>query len=149
MNIKEQIEEDFKQAYLKKDKEKAAVLAMLKSTLQNEEIARKREGLSEEDVIGIIKREVKMRKEALSEWEKAGRKEEAATEKEAIKILEHYLPAMLSRAEIEKMVKETISEVKAASPQDLGKVMGGLMPKLKGKADGGMVSKIVQELLSD
>jgi len=149
MNIREQIEKDFVKAYLSKDKDKVAVLGMLKSAFSNAEIARKREALGKEDVENIIKREVKQRKEGLLEWEKAGRKEEADNEREAIKILEKYLPAMLSEEEIEAEARKTITELKAASLQDMGKVMGGLMPKLKGRADGKLTRKIVEKLLRD
>lgn len=148
MDTLAKIEQDFQKAYRKRDKEKAAVLSLVKAALKNEEIARKRQKLSGETILAVIRREVKQRKESEAEWQRAGREKEVAREKKAIKILEEYLPRELPESQIRELAKSTIKELKAISPQDLGKVMGALMPKLKGMAEGAMVSKIVQELLS-
>lgn len=147
MEIRAKIEQDFKKAYRNKERDKASVLSLLKSAIKNAEISQKREKLSEEKIFEVIKQEIKQRKEAVSEWKKAGREEEARKEEKAIAILEQYLPQAMSREEIEKEARKVIEEMGAESSQDFGKVMGSLMPRLKGRAEGGTVSEIVNRLL--
>ncbi len=149
-DIVHKIQTDFKRAYLGQEKKKAAVLSLLKSALHNQEIALRGQELGAEEVYAVIKREIKEREEALEELKKAGRAQSAQTaaEKEAIAILQNYLPPALPAAEITKLAKQVIKEVDAHSPQDLGKVMGKLMPRLGGSADGTLVRQIVQDLLT-
>lgn len=139
--------EDMKQAMKAKEKTKLAVIRMVRSALQNE--ALKQGGpLSEEDEITVLSRELKQRKDSLQEFEKAGRTDLVESLHSEIKVLESYLPKQLTNAELEEIVKNTISEVGASSKKDIGKVMGVLMPKVKGKADGHIVNQLVQKYLS-
>lgn len=149
-NIMDKIEDDFKRAYLQKEREKASVLSLLKSALKNAQIAQRGKGLDDQQVHKVVRREIKERRETISELTKAGRddQEKIAVEQKAIKFLEAYLPAQVSPAEIEELARKAIAKVDAQSPQDMGRVMGILMPQLAGRADGKQVSKIVQRLLA-
>ena len=148
MVVLEKIDSDFKQALKKRDRETISVLSILRSALKNEEIKKRREGLSEDDVSGVLRRELKQRKESQEEWNKVGRIEKEEEEQRAIELIESYLPLPLAREEIEKITVDVIKELGAASPADMGKVMGALMPRLEGRADGALASKIVGDLLS-
>ncbi len=141
MPIKETIDKDFIAAYKDKDEAKSSVLRLLKSALKNEEIAKKSE-LSDDDAIKIIQREIKQRKDSVTEYEKGGRADLAEKEKSEITILEAYMPAQLSDEELEAIVKNA-----AAGESDFGKVMGKVMPSVAGKADGGRVSAVVRKVL--
>ena len=99
-------------------------------------------------MISILTSEAKKRREAIEEAEKAGRAELAAQEKYELALIQTYLPQQLSRAEIEKFVREAVQEVGATTPKDMGKVMKVLMPRLQGQADGKLVNTIVKEVLS-
>ena len=103
--------------------------------------------LVDEETIEVISSEVKKRKEAILEFEKGQRQDLVEKEKKELEILEKYLPEQLSEEEIKKIAKEAIDKVEAKEAKDVGKVMAELMPKVKGKADGSLVSKIVKELL--
>ncbi|ADG83282.1 GatB/YqeY domain-containing protein [Thermincola potens] len=149
MSLKDMLNEDMKAAM--KDKEngklRLSVIRMARSAIKNIEIDKKRE-LSEEEVIEVLAREVKQRRDAIAEYERANRDDIANTLKEEIAILMKYLPEQLSADEIRKLAQEVIAEVNPSGPKDMGKVMGKLMPKVKGKADGKLVNEIVRELLS-
>lgn len=148
--LKQQIQDDLKKAMLAKDESTLSVIRMLKSAIQYYEIQKGGAGYeaSDEDVIDVIGKEVKKRKESIELYEKGGRNDSAEKEKNEAAILESYLPEQLSNEEIEKLIDDTISQTKAESMQDMGKVMGALMPKMKGKADSTLVSNLVREKLS-
>lgn len=146
MSLKEQIEKDFKKAMLSRDERKKRVLSLIKSQIHNQEIAKQGE-LTDEDVMAVIKTEIKQRKESEEAFSRGGRVEQAAKEKSAQEILTSYLPEQMAEEKIEALAKETIKELRAASITDMGKVMSALMPKLKGKAEGLVVSNIVKKLL--
>ncbi len=148
MVVLEKIDSDFKQALKKRDREMISVLSILRSALKNEEIKKRRESLSEDDVSGVLRRELKQRKESREEWHKVGRMEKEEEEQRAIELIESYLPLPMAREEIEKIAVDVIKELRAASPADMGKVMGTLMPRLEDRADGALASKIVGDLLS-
>lgn len=147
--LKDKIQEDMKAAMIAKDEEKLSTIRMLKSALQYAEIAK---GLdykaTDEDVLDVIGKEVKKHREAIELYEKGGRPELADKEKRELEILQSYLPEQMSEDEVAKLVSQAIEEIGAASMQDMGKVMGALMPKVKGKADAGMVSNLVKQKLS-
>lgn len=147
MSIVDQLNADMKEAMRNKEKTKLSVIRMVKSSLQNEQIKTGKE-LSEEEVITVLSREMKQRKDSLHEFQKAGRDDLASNVEVEIGILEHYLPEQLSEDELKQLIAQTINDVNATSKADMGKVMGALMPKVKGKADGGLVNKLVQEALS-
>lgn len=146
MSLIGKLNDDMKQAMKEKDKLKLSVIRMVKSSVQNEEINQGKE-LTDDQVLALLNRELKQRRDSLQEFEKAGRDDLAEQNRAEIEVLFLYLPKQLDEAEIRQIVQETIEQVGAASKKDLGKVMGALMPKVKGKADGNLVNKIVQELL--
>ena len=148
--LKQQIQEDLKNAMFAKDENKLSTIRMLKSAIQYYEIQKGGAGYeaTDEDVIDVIGKEVKKRKESIELYEKGGRSESAEKEREEAKILEGYLPQQLSENEIAQFVDAAISQTGATSIQDMGKVMGALMPKTKGKADSSLVSNLVRQKLS-
>ena len=148
MSLKDQLAEDMKAAMKEKEsgKKKLSVIRMVRSSIKYVEIDKKCE-LSEEEVIDVLAREVKKRRDSLEEYLKAGREDIANGLKEEIEILIKYLPEQLSEAEVRALVKEVVDQVKPTGPKDMGKVMGKLMPKVKGRADGKLVNQIVKEFL--
>lgn len=147
MSILDRLNEDMKKAMKNKEKEKLSVIRMVKSSLQNEQIKLGRE-LNEDESLTVLNREVKQRKDSLHEFAKAGRDDLASKLQMELEILQEYMPKQLSEDELLAIVKETIEEVGASSKADMGKVMGAIMPKVKGKADGGLVSRLVQQNLT-
>lgn len=145
--MRNQILEDLKTAMKNQDKETLAVIRMVKGAIQMEELNTKKE-LSDEEVIGIIAKQIKTRKESISEFEKGGRDDLISKTNDEIKILEKYLPEQLSEEEVMAIIDEAFHEVKPESMKDMGKLMGYLNPKLKGRCDMGSVSKIIREKLS-
>jgi hypothetical protein len=134
-------------SFLTKEKEKRYKIVKDRPETKEEDLIKETE-LSEAEVIDVLSSEVKKRKDAIVLYEKGGRPELAENEKKEIEVLQKYLPAQLSQDEIKKLVEESISATSAREIKDMGKVMADLNPKIKGKADGGEVSKIVKELLA-
>ncbi|WP_273850841.1 GatB/YqeY domain-containing protein [Guptibacillus spartinae] len=147
MSLNDRLTADMKVAMKNKEKHKLSVIRMVKSSLQNESIKLGHE-LTEEEELTVLTREVKQRKDSLLEFEKAGRSDLVQNLDEELSILSVYLPKQLSEDEVEQIVQEVISETGASSKKDMGKVMGALMPRVKGKADGGLVNRLVQKNLS-
>jgi len=135
-----------KTAMKAKDKETLQVIRMLKASIQNEQI-KKGADLNEEEELTVLSREMKQRRDSLTEFEKADRTDLAEKVKGEIAIVEKYLPAQLDEAEIRQIVAGAIEKTGASSPKEFGKVMGAVMPQVKGKADGNQVNAIVKELL--
>jgi len=165
MKLKEKIQEDLKKSQKERNELRVSVFRLLLSSLLNKEkekrykvyqtninIAEKelsdKSHLTDEEILEVISSEIKKRREAALEFEKGKRQELAEKEKKEMEILKSYLPEQMSEEEIRKLVKDIISEVGAKEQKDIGKVMAQLMPKVKGKADGSLVSGIVKELLS-
>ncbi len=148
--LKDKIQEDLKAAMLSKSEAKLSAIRMLKSALQYHEIQKGGAGYTatDEDVIDVIGREIKKRKESIELYEKGGRQELADKEKAEVDVLQAYLPEQMSEDEVRTLVEEAIKQTGASSMQDMGKVMGALMPKVKGKADAGLVSQLVKQKLS-
>jgi len=147
MPINETIEKDFLAAYKAKDEAVLSVLRMLKSTLKNKQIELKIDSLNDTEVIGIIRKEIKQRKESADEFEKGKRSDLAEKELAEAEILQKYLPAELSDDEIKEIVKSALAESGVTDSKDFGKAMSFVMPRLAGKADGSKISAIVRELL--
>lgn len=147
MEIQNRLSEDLKTAMKAKEKIKVQTIRMVRAQLKDFQIA-KRDELTEEDEISVLTNAAKKRKEALELYEKSDRQDLIEQEKQELEIISAYLPAQLSKEEVEKVVLKVMEEVEASSPQDLGKVMGATMKDLKGKADGKMVQEIVREKLS-
>lgn len=146
--MKEEILKDIVTCMKEHDKEKLSVLRMVKGAMQLEEINNKKE-LADEDVIGIIAKQIKTRKESISEFEKGNRTDLIEQTEKEIKILEDYMPEQLSEEEVSKIIEEAIQVVNPESMKDMGKIMKEVTPKLKGKADMGTVSSIIREKLSN
>lgn len=146
MNLSERLNEDMKQAMKNQDKFKLSTIRMVRATMKNLEIDLKRT-LNDNEVLDILSREIKQRKDALQEFEKAGRDDLAAQVKAEAEILAEYLPEQLTEEEIKVIVQQTIQETGASSKAEIGKVMSALMPKVKGRADGKLVNQTVQQLL--
>lgn len=148
--LKQKLREELKQSMISRDGLKTSVLRMLLSALTYYEINKGGAGYeaSDEDVLAVITKEVKQRKDSIEQFEKANRQELADKEKQELALLSVYLPQQLTKEEITSLVKDAVAKTGATSPQDIGKVMGFLMPKIKGKADGNLVNKIVRENLN-
>jgi uncharacterized protein YqeY len=144
--LKQDIEQQAKDALKAGDQLKLSTLRFLLAALQNEEIAKKRE-LSDEEVVALVQRQVKQHRESIEAFSKGGRSDLASKEEEELKILNTFVPQQLSDDELGKIVQEVINSFTESDQKNFGKVMGAVMAKVKGKSDGGKVSKIVKETL--
>lgn len=146
MELRDQIPEDLKSALRQKKSLELSVLRMLQASIKNEEIDNKGK-LSDEQVVQVISSEIKKRREAEQEYIKVGRKDAAETERMEVDILMKYMPQQLSEEEITASSLEVILEVGASGMKDLGAVMKAVMSRLKGKADGKLINRIVRDEL--
>lgn len=140
------LQEDLKQAQLNRDEQRVSTLRLLLSEIRYAQIS-KGEDLSDEDILQVIAREVKKRKESAIAFHNGGREELAKKEEKEAEILQGYLPVQLSDEALTKTVEDSINEVGAKSVSDMGRVIGLVMGKVKGQADGGRVSAMVKEKL--
>ena len=147
IKMKERILVDLKHAMKNQNKDLLNVVRMVKGAIQLEEIKVKHV-LNDDEVITIIAREIKTRKESIKEFEKGGRTDLVEKTEKEIELLNKYMPEQLSEEEIIKTVNDVFDELKPSSVSDMGKIMGKLTPILKGKADLGLVNKIVREKLN-
>ncbi|WP_053364143.1 GatB/YqeY domain-containing protein [Bacillus sp. FJAT-27251] len=148
MSLLERLNKDMIQAMKNKEKDKLTTIRMMKSSLQNEAIKLGKQELSAEEELTVLSRELKQRKDSLQEFEKAGRQDLAEKLRIEIEHVEQYMPEQLSEEELVSVIKQSIAETGAASKADMGRVMAAIMPKVKGKADGSLVNKLVQQHLS-
>jgi len=146
MALLETLTEDMKTAMKAKDKETLSVVRMLKAAVSNEQIKLGHD-LSADEEIAVLSREMKQRVEELESYREGNREELAEEVEKQIVVVKKYMPEQLSEEEVVAIVKEVIAQVGATSKADFGKVMGALMPKVKGKADGKLVNSTVKELL--
>jgi len=148
--LKQQLQEELKQSMLARDELKTSVLRMLISAINYYEIGKGGAGYSatDEDVVSVIEKQVKQRQDSIEQFEKAGRMELADKEKKEMAILQVFLPEQMGEDELKKLVDKAVLQSGATTIAEMGKVMGILMPKIKGKADGKLVSQIVREKLS-
>ncbi|MDI3547724.1 MAG: uncharacterized protein PWR10_1376 [Halanaerobiales bacterium] len=146
-SLKERLLEDMKTAMKNKDKERLSVIRMARASIKNVEIE-KRKDLDDQEVIDVLAKEVKQRRDSITEYEKIGKDDAVEKLKREIEILSEYLPKQLTREEVEELIEDVIIKVGASSMADMGKVMGTIMPKIRGKADGRLVNQIVKEKLS-
>jgi len=147
MSLQERISQEIKAAMLAKDADRLSALRMLKSALGYAQMERKTESLSDADVVALVQKEVKKRRDSVEQFEKGGRGELAAKEKQEIVVLESFLPQQLSAADLEKLVRNTIHELGATSKKDMGPVIKAVQAKAAGRADGKTVSGLVGKLL--
>ena len=147
MNLLEKMKSDLITAMKEKDKVTLETLRMVKGAIQMEEIKAKKE-LTDDDIALVIGKQIKTRKESIEEFKKGNREDLISKTTEEIKVLEKYMPEQLSTEEIDAIVTRAISELGASISSDMGKVMGKVTPLLKGKADMGLVSKLVKDKLN-
>ncbi|MGG7619833.1 GatB/YqeY domain-containing protein [Robertmurraya sp. GLU-23] len=147
MSLLERLNNDMKQAMKNKEKDKLSVIRMVKASLQNEAIKTGQE-LSGDEELTVLSREVKQRKDSLHEFEKAGRDDLVEKLRTELSYIVEYMPKQLTEEELSDIVKAAILETGASTKAEMGKVMAVLMPKVKGKADGSLVNKLVQQHLS-
>ncbi len=145
-SIEDRINGDMKKALVAKDKLKLSVTRLLKSEIRYKEIEKGAE-LSDEDVIAVLSSSVKRHKDSIQQFEKGGREDLAAQEKAELEVIWEYMPRQLEEDELSQIVEEAIKEVDASASSDLGKVMKIVMPKVKGKADGNRVNRLVSSKL--
>jgi len=162
MNLREQISHDLKESAKAKDQMRLSTLRLLSAAIKNREVEKRtklskaesstekleeQSKLSDEEILSVISSELKKRREAAEQYRQGKREELAEKEEAELKTLSVYMPAQLSEDELRKIVKETIKETGVTSVQEMGKLMGALMPKIRGKADGSLVNKIIKEEL--
>ena len=149
MGLKEKLQSDLTDAIRSKDGVKSGTIRMLLAAITNEEVAGKSaKVLSEAEVITVLSREAKKRREAVEAYTNAKRDDLANKEKEEAAVIALYLPEQLSEGDIKKLITEAIAETNAVGPAGMGLVMKVLQPKIAGKADGGLVSSLVKAALS-
>ena len=147
MSMKQQLTEDMKAAMKAGEKHKLGVIRLINAAIKQREVDERIE-LSDADVVAIIEKMNKQRRDSISQYEAAGRQDLADVEKFEMSVLANYMPQQLSDGEIASAVAEAIATTGAASPQDMGKVMGMLKPKLAGRADMGKVSALIKAQLT-
>ena len=147
MSLKQQISEDMKTAMRAKDAARLGAIRLLLAALKQREVDERIE-LSDADVVAIIDKMLKQRRDSITQYEAAGRQELADVEKFEMGVLQTYMPQQFSEAEVEAAIAEAIAAIGATGPQDMGKVMGVLKPKLAGRADMGKVSGLIKGKLS-
>jgi uncharacterized protein YqeY len=149
MGLKETLKSDLTEAIRSSNKVVSGTIRMVLTAITNEEVSGKEARvLSDEEIITVLSREAKKRREAAEEFAKAGRTDRAADEKAEGEVIAKYLPAQLSEDDIKKLIAGAVASTGAAGPADMGKVMGAIKPKIAGKADGALVSSLVKAALS-
>ena len=149
MALKEKLQNDLTEAMRARDEVRSSTIRMVLTAIKNEEVSGKEaRELSDAEVITVLSREAKKRREAAEAFEQAGASDRAANEKAEGVIIAEYLPAQLSESEIKEMIAAAITETGATGPQQMGQVMKLIQPKIAGRADGGIVSSLVKAALS-
>ena len=149
MALKEKLQNDLTEAMRARDEVRSSTIRMVLTAIKNEEVSGKEaRDLSDAEVITVLSREAKKRREAAEAFEQAGAADRAANEKAEGVIISEYLPAQLSESEIKEMIAAAIAESGATGPQQMGQVMKLIQPKIAGRADGGIVSSLVKAALS-
>jgi uncharacterized protein YqeY len=149
MALKEKLQNDLTEAMRARDEVRSSTIRMVLTAIKNEEVAGKEvRDLSDAEVITVLSREAKKRREAAEAFEQAGANDRAANEKAEGVIIAQYLPAQLSEAELKDLIASAIAETGATGPQQMGLVMKSIQPKIAGRADGGIVSSLVKAALS-
>jgi uncharacterized protein YqeY len=147
MDLQEQLRADLKTALRERDPVRKSAIRMALAALKNARVE-KNADLTEDEMVAVLAKEVKQRRNAMAEFERAGRQDLVASEAAELAVLESYLPEALSEEAIVELAREVIAETRADSPRQMGQVMGALMPRVRGRADGRQVSQIVRELLA-
>ena len=145
--LEQQIGKDYIQAMKDRNATRSSTLSFLRAQLKNVLIDKKAKELSDEDVVGVIKKQMKQREDSIEQYKQGGRQDLVDKESAELAILKSYLPPEMSEAQVKTIVQETIKEVQASSIKDMGKVMKALLPKTAGKADNKMLSDLVKQSL--
>lgn len=146
MSLADRIKDDMKQAMRERDKDRLGTIRLILAAMKQQEVDSRKE-LTEDDVLAILNKMVKQRRDSIDQFTKAGRDELAAKEQSEIETIQEYLPEQLSQEDIMTLVDEAIAATGAESMRDMGKVMGMLKPKLQGRADMGQVSGLIKSKL--
>ena len=147
MPLKDRLDEDLKSAIRAQDALRRNVLRSLRSEVHNEEIAQQKALEDDDAIIGVISRQVRQRRESISEFRKGNRDDLVQREESELSVLLEYLPQQLTPEEIADLARQAVSEVGARGPGDKGRVMGKLMPSVRGRADGSVVNEVVTGIL--
>lgn len=147
MQIREKLTADMKEAMKAKDQVRLEAIRFLQSAIKNREIELRPNPINSDEVLGVVKKMVKQRKESIDQYQAAGRQDLVDKEANELKILEAYLPAQMSKEQIEKLVVETIAELKATTIKDMGPVMKSVIAKSQGSADNKIVSEVIKAKL--
>jgi uncharacterized protein YqeY len=147
MDLQQQLMADLKTALREHDEARKSAIRMAIAALKNARVA-KNADLTEDEMIAALAQEVKQRRNAMAEFRKAGRDDLVASESVELTVLEAYLPKALTKEEIADLARQAIAETGASGPGQMGQVMGALMPRVRGRAEGRQVSQIVRELLA-
>lgn len=145
--LKDEIFEDLKKAMKAREEIRVRTLRMVVAAIKNKLVDKK--DLGDEDVIEILTKEAKLRKDSIEEYTKANREDLAQSEKEELEIIKEYLPEKMGENELRTIILDAIEEQNVNSPSGLGLIMKTVMPKVKGRADGKQVNKMVRDILSD
>jgi uncharacterized protein YqeY len=149
MSLKEKLQNDLTSSMRARDEIRSSTIRMILTSIKNEEVSGKEaRNLSDAEIITVLSREAKKRREAAEAFDQAGAKDRADQERAEGEIIAEYLPAQLSESEIKELIKAAIAETGANSPAQMGLVMKSLQPKTAGKADGGLVSSLVKAALA-
>ena len=150
MSIKEQLKNDLTEAIRGRDEITSGTIRMVLTAITNEEVSGKEARvLTDDEIITVLSREAKKRREAAEEFAKAGRADKAAEEKAEGEVIAKYLPAQLSEDDIKNLIAAAVASTGAVGPGDMGKVMGAIKPQIAGKADGALVSSLVKAALNN
>ncbi|MYA00691.1 MAG: GatB/YqeY domain-containing protein [Chloroflexi bacterium] len=147
--VREQLRSDLRDAMRAKDAPRRNTIRMVEAAIKNAEIEKRGTELAESDILAILQRQVKQRRESIEQFERGGREDLADNERVEIAIIEQYLPRQLTRSDVEVRARAVIEQVGASGPGDRGKVMGLLMRELRGEADGSLVNAVVGALLDE
>ncbi|HOG45637.1 MAG TPA: GatB/YqeY domain-containing protein [Anaerolineae bacterium] len=147
MSLQDKLADDLKQAMRERDENRKIALRLLRAGIVNEEVE-KGHRLDDAEVMAVAARQAKQRRDSIEAFRAGGREDLVAQEEAQLRVLQDYLPQQMSREEIEQAARESIARTGAAGPAGMGAVMRDLMPRLKGKAEGSLVSQVVKELLS-
>jgi len=148
MNLLETLNQDLKTAMKSGDDAGKRTLRSLKAAITRAQKDNDNKPLTDEEIILVLQKQAKQRRDSIEAYQQAGRADLVAEEKAELEVIQRYLPQMMSEDEIRQAAQEVIAQVGATGPRDMGKVMGKLMPQLRGKADGRLVNQVVRELLT-
>ncbi len=148
MSLSERLSEDLKKALKTGEKDMLSVIRMVKAGVKNKEIE-KGSALSDEEICGVLMSLARQGKDSIEQFSKGGRQDLAAKESRELSIIQSYLPQQLTEKELKGIIKDAVKEVGASGPRDMGEVMKSIMPKIKGQADGKLVSELVKKALAN